>query len=120
MEYLYRRTDSRILLENNCFKTLISVFLALSLYWIILIVKIDSGNENILSSRLAELVSFSDSKIFIVINAILGGLCGALGSQVGFYLRQIVKKLKADGSPEEMDTDDYMKTQPEWRDADLL
>lgn len=106
--------------RTTALKTMATVFLALSFYWIILILKIDSGNDHILSSRLAELMSISNSNVFIMINGIIGGLCGAVGSQVGFYMRKIVKKIKSEEGAEEMNTDDYMKTQPEWRDADLM
>lgn len=102
-------------------QTFLIVFLSLSIYWFILLFKIDAGNDHILSGKLAEMFSVEPYLLFIIMNSLLGGLFGSFGSQIGWRLRKIIKK----ETPHEihndtMDTKDYLQTQPERRDDDLL
>ena len=95
-------------------KTFFTVLFALSVYWIILIVKIDASNESILSAKVLEMIHISNREIFVISNGLIGGLCGAFGSQIGINLRSIVNKIRnKDVPPEDMNTDDYKETQPE-------
>ena len=64
-------------------------FLALFLLWGLLAFVIDSYNENILSTRVAELLYLQGSSIaLVIVTALIGGLVGGGGSLTASFLKK--------------------------------
>jgi hypothetical protein len=64
-------------------------FLALFLLWGLLAFVIDSYNENILSTRVAELLYLQGSSIaLVIVTAFIGGLVGGGGSLTASFLKK--------------------------------
>jgi hypothetical protein len=64
-------------------------FLGLFLLWGLLAFVIDSYNENILSTRVAELLYLQGSSIaLVIVTALIGGLVGGGGSLTAAYLKK--------------------------------
>ncbi|NNE25884.1 MAG: hypothetical protein HKN09_03490 [Saprospiraceae bacterium] len=72
--------------------TFLCVFFSLSLYWAFLIFNINADNEGILARRLTEMLSMPGTESFMLINALIGGLCGGIASQLGLSIRKLVRK----------------------------
>jgi len=71
----------------------ISGMLAIALLWLILIVKTDTANERILSSRMAQLFGLGHI-LFLIVNVVLGALVGGLGGWSGASMRKIYREKK--------------------------
>jgi hypothetical protein len=71
-------------------QSFLSGFLAISIFWLIYIIKADTANEHILSQKMAVLISLPNYALFIIVNVVLGGLVGGLGSLSGVYIRRMV------------------------------
>lgn len=78
----------------NAFRTFFVVGIAIIVYWLILIFKIDNINNHILSERIGALVEVDSFIILALINATIGGLCAAVASQIGHTLKKIIRKTK--------------------------
>lgn len=66
----------------------LSSFLGLLLLWCGLAFWIDSGNESILSARIAELLGIGNNPfLLILITGAVGGLVAGLAAMSGSYLR---------------------------------
>ena len=74
-------------------RAFISGMLAIALLWSILIVKTDAANEQILSSRMAQLFGLGHI-LFLIVNVVLGALVGGLGGWSGASMRKIYKEKK--------------------------
>ena len=70
------------------------VFLGIFVYWLILIIKIDHSNMGIFSARLTQMFELESKTLLFCINALIGGICAACGSQLGYYIKSIVRKIK--------------------------
>jgi hypothetical protein len=68
-------------------KAFLSGFLGIALCWTILIINVDSANEHILSSRMAQLFSLPGYWAFISVNVLVGALVGGLAAWSGAVLR---------------------------------
>lgn len=72
-------------------RAFISGMLAMALLWSILIVITDAANEQILSSRMAQLFGLGHI-LFLIVNVVLGALVGGLGGWSGASMRKIYKE----------------------------
>ena len=72
--------------------TFLCVLMGLTLYWAFLIYNINADNEAILSMRLADMLSLPNNQFLMVVNSLLGGICGGIASQLGLAIRKLVKK----------------------------
>src|SRR5215217_3173092 len=69
-------------------KAFISGFLGVFLLWAIIAWWIDSKNQGILSSRIAQLFHVGSSGVMMIfISALIGGLIGGFAALSGSYLR---------------------------------
>ena len=82
-----------ILTRQKPGRAFISGMLAIALLWSILIVITDAANEQILSSRMAELFGLGHI-FFLMVNIMLGALVGGLGGWSGASMRKIYKEKK--------------------------
>lgn len=64
-------------------------FSAILILWLLLILKINSSNEEILASRISLVMGFGDSAFMLVlITCIAGAVTGGLGALTGSLLRK--------------------------------
>ena len=75
-------------------QTWILVFAGIFTYWLILIIKIDHSNTGVFSDRLVQLFELQSKSLLFCVNAMIGGICAACGSQLGFYLKALARKIK--------------------------
>lgn len=68
-------------------KAFLSGFLGIAIFWFVAIVSINSANEHILSTRMAKLFGMPNYWLFIILNAIIGGLVGGFAAWTGAILR---------------------------------
>jgi cbb3-type cytochrome oxidase subunit 1 len=70
-------------------KAFLSGFLALALLWGLMALFIDSKNDHILSTKIANLLPLGGSYIvLILVTALIGGLVAGLAAMTGSYLRK--------------------------------
>jgi hypothetical protein len=68
-------------------KSFATGFFAVLVLWLILILLINSANENILVARISLVMGFSET-LLIVLSSFIGGLVGGLGALTGALLRK--------------------------------
>lgn len=77
-----------VLVYQSAFRSFLCGFLGILLLWSGLAWWIDSANESILSSRIAQLLPGPDTSFFVILlTGIVGGLVGGLGALMGHFLR---------------------------------
>lgn len=78
-----------MLIHQRPWKAMLAGFLAIFALWGTLAQWMDSENNSILSSKIAEILPLSgNSFLLILVTAFIGGLVGALGALTGSYLRR--------------------------------
>ena len=76
--------------EQKPGKAFVTGSLSIGLLWLYLILKTDMANEQILSSRMAQLFGLGHT-LFIIVNILVGALVGGLGSWSGASMRKMFK-----------------------------
>ena len=66
-------------------------FLSLFAAWGVQVLYINTANESILSSRMAEMLGVGNSWVVILITAAIGGLIGGMGTLLGSQIRQLLR-----------------------------
>ena len=80
------------LIHQRAGKSFLSGFIALFLMWGILATIIDQKNQQVLSKKIASLLSLGDGAfVLVLLTALVGGLVAGLGAMSGSYLRTIRK-----------------------------
>jgi hypothetical protein len=63
-------------------------FCAVLLLWLVLILVIDAGNDNILAVRVSNVMNLGGSYMLIILSCLIGGIVGGLGALTGSLLRK--------------------------------
>ncbi len=62
-------------------------FLGVFLAWFVIAVFLDTQNDSILSTRMAEMFSLPSGMIMVTLSSLIGGLIGGLGGLLGSLVR---------------------------------
>lgn len=62
-------------------------FIGIGALWLLQALIIDIQNQNILSSRIADLFSLPHSSLVILLTVIIGGLAGGLSTMTGHFAK---------------------------------
>jgi hypothetical protein len=81
-------------IPGNNFNAFLSGLLGVGLVWLIMAWKVDIETGSIISSKMLDMFPVDDTKMLIIVSALLGGLSGALGAFTGNSFRQIFIKKK--------------------------
>lgn len=82
-----------IAIHQKAGKAFIAGFAGLFLLWSILAILIDSANDHILATKVANILPLGGSYwVLILLTAIIGGLVSGLAALTGSYLRQTTKQ----------------------------
>lgn len=77
-------------IPQHPFKSFLSGFLGIFLLWILLTVYMNSDNNGLLASRIANILPFGGSVILLIFaTATAGALVGGLGALTGSLLRKL-------------------------------
>ncbi len=79
-----------VLIGENGWKSFLYGLLAALLVWGVYAFLLDSGNEQVLSNKMATLFGIDGGNLLLIITAVLGGLLGGLGSMTGSFFRQLI------------------------------
>lgn len=77
-------------LHNNGWQAFLSAFSGVFLLWAGYAFIIDRGNEQILSSRIAELFQLPNPTLLILITGLIGGLVAGLSALSGRLIKNIM------------------------------
>jgi hypothetical protein len=75
------------LINANGWSSFLSGFVAIGGLWYILVTMINQANGNLLSERVAELLTLSSSGSLLLVTALVGGLVGAFATLSGSLAR---------------------------------
>jgi len=78
-----------LLLTRGPWESLITGFLAISLYWFAYAFWIDHDTGQILTTRIAQLFGLSGPWPLMVMTGLTGGLCGAMACLAGYSFRKL-------------------------------
>ena len=82
-----------IAIHQKAGKAFLAGFAGLFLLWSILAILIDSANDHILATKVANILPLGGSYwVLILLTAIIGGLVSGLDALTGSYLRQTTKQ----------------------------
>ncbi|TDO28309.1 hypothetical protein [Sediminibacterium goheungense] len=82
-----------IAIHQKAGKAFLAGFAGLFLLWSILAILIDSANDHILATKVANILPLGGSYwVLILLTAIIGGLVSGLAALTGSYLRQTTKQ----------------------------
>lgn len=77
-----------LLIHQKGIKAFFAGFLALFILWLVLVIWMDSGNDGVLSAKIASLLPFGGSKAaLIIVTAFIAGLIAGFAALSGSYLR---------------------------------
>lgn len=68
----------------------LSAFTAVGVVWLVQVYLIDTGNESILSTRMASLMGFEKSTLIILFTSFIGALLGGLFGICGHTFRKMI------------------------------
>lgn len=84
-----------LLIHQQGGKAFFAGFLGLFILWLVLVIWMDSGNDGMLSSKIASLLPFGGSKgALIIVTAFIAGLIAGFAALSGSYLRSSKAKNK--------------------------
>ncbi|MDZ7716143.1 MAG: hypothetical protein U5J95_08025 [Balneolaceae bacterium] len=63
-------------------------FIGIGALWLIQVLIIDMQNQQVLSSRIADLFSLPHSSLVILITVIIGGLAGGFSTLTGYFAKE--------------------------------
>lgn len=82
------------ILSSSGISSFFSGFLGISVYWGLLAFIVDNANNQLLSTKVAEIFSLPNSAILILITAFVGGLIGGFGALTGSQLRSLILPIR--------------------------
>lgn len=87
--FVFCSTIVAIAIHQKPYKAFITGFLAMFILWGILALLKDISNENLLSTKVANILPLGGNvSLLIIITGFIGGLLGGLGALTGNYLRK--------------------------------
>jgi hypothetical protein len=75
-------------IHQKAWKAFLSGFLALALLWGLMAAWFDLNNEQLLSSKIADILFVGSSIALLLVTALLGGLVAGFAAMTGSYLRR--------------------------------
>ena len=88
-----------ILIYNKGVSSFFAGFLGVGGLWFVMAYLINSANDSVLSTRVAELFKLSSGMQMVLITAVLGAILGGLSGLTGNYFAEMFKKTKKSNSP---------------------
>lgn len=81
-----------VLLPTKGLNDFLSGFLGVGLLWLLFAWSIDSYNESLLTTKIAQLQSLNQPGLVIALTGAIGGITGGFGALTGSLLRNINRK----------------------------
>ena len=78
------------IISSKGLSSFVSAFIGIGILWMTMAFMIDSGNDSILSTRVAALFSLPEGWYMIWITAVIGGIAGGFGALTGSHLRSLI------------------------------
>lgn len=75
-------------IHQKPWKAFLAGFLALAVLWGLMAFLLDSANGQVLSSKVAGVLSLGNSAILLLVTALVGGLVAGFAALTGSYLRK--------------------------------
>ncbi len=80
-----------VIIDQPPFWCFLSGFVGLFVLWLILALKINAGNDGILTQRIGALIGLGEAGL-IVVTGLLGAIVGGLGAMTGSLLKKLKVK----------------------------
>ena len=86
-------------LGKKSVQTFFTGFFACGIVWLVMAIFIHFSKGNLMTNRIAELLSLPSSSILYVASFLIAGIVGGLAAVSGFYLKSIVRQNKTKPIP---------------------